>query len=84
MKPLTRSLPFDKNWKRGSYKVEYYINELRMEGRKKKYYKTLSFNYDFIFENDTVQICSAYPYTYDTFFSWMQNLNSPKVTSCTK
>lgn len=64
--------------------MEYYINEIRMEGRKKKYYKTLSFSYDFIFENDTVQFCYTYPYTYETFNTWIKGLNSPKVSSITQ
>ena len=48
MKPLTRSLVHDKHWNRRCYQVEYFLNEIRMEGRKRKYYKTLSFSYDFI------------------------------------
>lgn len=54
-----------------------------MEGRKKKYYKTLSFNYDFIFSQDTVQFSYVYPYCYERLFNWIKDINSPKVPSVT-
>lgn len=63
--------------------MEYYINEFKMEGRKRKYYKTLSFNYDFIFANDTVQFSSVYPYSYERLFNWVKDINSPKVPAVT-
>ena len=81
MKPLARSLIYDKDWKRSSYACEYYANEMRIEGRKSKYYKTLGFKYDFNFDNDTVQFCSCFPYTYTTLCNWMSSLESPKVFS---
>jgi len=52
-----------------------------MEGRKAKYYKTLSFKYDFVFDNDTVQFCYAYPYTYDNFNNFIKELDNSKVLS---
>ena len=50
MKPLARSLVYDKDWKRSCHSCNYYANEMRMENRKGKYYKTLTFKYDFNFE----------------------------------
>ena len=79
MKPLARSLVNDKNWKRSFHGIEYFANEMRMEGRKGKYYKTLSFKYDFNFNNDNVQFSSCYPYSYADLCHWLQTLDSPKV-----
>ena len=79
MKPVSKSLLRDKNWKRSCHKVEYFINDMRMEGRKKKFYKTLSFQFDFNFEEDVVQFCYCYPYCYDTLIQWISTLDSPKV-----
>ncbi len=47
MKPLSKSLVYDKVWKRNTHNVEYYGSEIIMEGRKSKYYKVLSFKYNF-------------------------------------
>lgn len=55
------------------------MNQIQMEGRKAKYYKTLSFKYDFVFENDTVQFCSIFPYSYDNLNSFVKELDSSKV-----
>ena len=64
MKPLSKSLVFDKNWKRSCHGVEYYPSDIRIEGRKSKYYKVLTFRYSFLFEGDSVQFCSCLPYSY--------------------
>ena len=79
MKPLTRSLVYDKDWKRSSYNCNYYVNEMKIEGRKGKYYKTLTFRYDFNFENDTVQFCPCFPYTYSMLCNWISLQESYKV-----
>ncbi len=47
MKPLSKSLVYDKVWRRNTHNVEYYGSEIIMEGRKSKYYKVLSFKYNF-------------------------------------
>lgn len=78
MKPITKS-SFDKGWKRNCHKVEYFIDQLQMEGRKQKYYKTLSFRYDFLHANDTVQFCPCLPYPYETLAAFVKNLSSSKV-----
>jgi hypothetical protein len=63
MKPLVRSLIHDKAWKRGTYNISYESNDILVEGRKVRYYKTLTFKYDFNYENDTTQFAYTYPYT---------------------
>ena len=73
MKPLARSI-YDKDWKRSCYNCEYYSNQMRMQARKGKYYKTLSFKYDFNFDNDTVQFSSCFPYSYTTLCNWLNGL----------
>jgi len=78
---MTKSLVFDKNWKRSCHNIQYFTNQIQMEGRKAKYYKTLSFKYDFVFDNDTVQFCYAYPYTYDNFNNFIKELDNSKVLS---
>lgn len=48
MKPQSKSLVYDKNWKRSSFNVEYYISDILMENSS-KYYKILSFKYNFAY-----------------------------------
>jgi muconolactone delta-isomerase len=51
MKPCVRSLKSDKQgkrvWRRKGFNINYAINDLNYEDNPKKYYKTLSFEYDF-------------------------------------
>ena len=50
-----------------------------MQARKAKYYKILSFKYDFNFENDRVQFCSSYPYSTQTLEKFVNGIHSQKV-----
>jgi hypothetical protein len=50
-----------------------------MEGNSKKYYKILSFKYDFLYEKDSVQFCYNMPYTYEMMTNFIKDVSSPKV-----
>ena len=50
-----------------------------MEGNKKQCYKILSFKYDFLYENDTVQFSYHMPYTYEMMTNFIKEISSPKV-----
>jgi hypothetical protein len=59
--------------------VEYFASEMRMEGRRAKRYRVLSFKYDFIREEDTVQFCYCLPYPHAALTTFLSTLDSPKV-----
>lgn len=80
LRPLTRSQG-EKGWKRGCHSVEYYPGELKMEGRKAKKYRILSFKYDFIREDDSVRFCYCLPYTHSQLSAFLGSIDSPKVHS---
>lgn len=79
LKPLTRSLVWEKGWRRGCHGVEYFAGELRMEGRRAKRYRVLSFKYDFAREEDRVQFCYCPPYPHARLAAFLAALDSPKV-----
>lgn len=66
MKPCVHSAKSDKsnlnNWKRKGFNIYYEHNDLTYEDNPRKNYKTLSFEYDFTIENDTVQFAHSIPY----------------------
>ncbi len=63
MKPLIKSLKYDRFWKRAGYSLNYSTNYIKTESSLKKNYKTLSFTYDFLFEKDEVQFAYSFPYS---------------------
>lgn len=79
LKPLSRSLVFEKGWRRGCHGVEYFGSEVVMEGRRGKHYRVLSFKYDFIFEEDCVRFCYCLPYSYSQLGGFLAGLSSQKV-----
>ena len=65
MKPCVRSSKSDKNktnWRRRGFNIYYELNDIAYEDSPKKNYKTLTFEYDFTVENDTVQFAHSMPY----------------------
>lgn len=66
MKPIVRSERSDRNvkktWRRKGFNIYYDKNALSYEDNEKKCYKTLSFEYDFTIEDDTVQFAHGMPY----------------------
>ena len=51
-------------WHRAGTNISYFQNELKKSINSKKCYYTLSFTYDFTFENDIVYFAYDKPYTY--------------------
>jgi hypothetical protein len=68
MKPIVHSERSDKSgkrtWRRKGFNIYYEKNELSYEDNQRKCYKTLSFEYDFTTEKDTVQFAHSMPYDY--------------------
>lgn len=68
MKPTVHSEKSDKNskktWRRKGFNIFYERNDINYEDNPKKYYKSLTFQYDFTTENDTVQFAHAMPYNF--------------------
>jgi cytosolic carboxypeptidase protein 2/3 len=52
-------------WHRGCSKIAYYHNGIKKDGQKgfRSLY-TLTFSYDFMYEDDNVYFAYCYPYTY--------------------
>lgn len=58
----------------------FYRNDLSYEDNLQKCYKTLSFQYDFTIENDTVQFAHGMPYDLNDLHRLLsQAKNNPKV-----
>jgi len=67
MKPCVCSEKSNKSgkvvWRRKGFNIYYEQNDLSYEDNANKCYKTLTFQYDFTVENDTVQFAHSMPYT---------------------
>ena len=51
-------------WHRGCTNISYYANNIKKEPSLTKTYYTLTFTYDFEYDNDTVFFSYCFPYTY--------------------
>lgn len=85
MKPCVHSFKSDKSgktvWRRKGFNIYYDLNDLCYEDNPKKNYKTLTFEYDFTVENDTVQFAHAMPYTVDDLNQMLETVKTnPKVS----
>jgi hypothetical protein len=55
----------NKGWFRGGNEIDYYKNGLyRTYKDRKKIFSSLSFNYEFEYDDDTVYFANNIPYTY--------------------
>lgn len=85
MKPIVQSEKSDKGskrvWRRKGFNIFYDKNELHYEDNENKYYKTLSFSYDFTVENDCVQFAHCLPYDLTDLKKLVEEIKDhPKVS----
>jgi cytosolic carboxypeptidase protein 2/3 len=62
-------------WHRGGQEISYYANELQRNAKHATYY-TLTFTYEFLYENDVVYFAYCYPYTYTELCKEIEGLES--------
>lgn len=65
MKPLACSSKANKGWQRVGTNVTYEDNEIYVEYGK-RFYRTLSFEYTFLQENNETSFAHCFPYTYNS------------------
>jgi len=64
-----------KGWHKGGFKIEYYRNSLfKYVREQKRFLSSLSFSYEFEYENDTVYFANTVPYTYTDLFKELNEL----------
>jgi hypothetical protein len=64
MKPLVKSMKSGGKWERAGHNIDYKDNDIYVENKSGKCYRTLSFVYTFTHENDETQFAHCYPFTY--------------------
>lgn len=73
------------DWQRGGFDIEYFQNSFERKfsvPNTPNFYYTLSFKYNFDYENDTVYFCHCYPYTYSTLMKYLEKLSEiPEYSS---
>lgn len=69
MKPLIKSVKSGNEWVRGGSHISYMSNS-------QDYSYTLTFTYDFAYEDDTTYFAYSYPYTYNELVSDMNEIKS--------
>jgi hypothetical protein len=77
---LQRLKKLGHKWTRGGYDVRYWKNSIPRRGRTRiSHYYSLSFNYTFMFDNDTVYFAYSEPYPYSKLrlFLDKQRLSCP-------
>ncbi len=64
-----------KGWHKGGFNIEYYRNSLfKYVKEQKRLLSSLSFSYEFEYENDTVYFANTIPYTYTDLFKELNEL----------
>jgi len=64
-----------KGWHKGGTDIEYYRNSLfKYVREQKRFLSSLSFSYEFEYENDTVYFANTVPYTYTDVFKELNDL----------
>lgn len=63
-----------RSWFRDGYSISYRQNHIQRENRGHASYYTLSFTYDFHYDNDTVYFAYSYPYTYSDLNNYLTQL----------
>jgi len=66
-------------WTRGGYNINYVKGDILREGSDNKTYYTLSFNYDFLYENDTIFFAYSFPYSYSDLNHYLENLTKDPI-----
>ena len=74
----------DIGWHRGGQKIAYYGNGIKKSGGKTYY--TLTFTYDFEYEDDSVYFAYCYPYTYSDMLDDLNKIGADPIKSqfCTR
>jgi murein tripeptide amidase MpaA len=75
-----KNIKTGEGWTRAGRRISYEKSELRVENRRRKYYYTLSFVYDFKSE-DKVYFAHSYPYTYSRLNELIFGLCSNPIKS---
>lgn len=71
----------DIGWHRGGHKIAYYQNGIRKETQRFKSYYTLTFTYEFGYDDDTVYFAYCYPYTFTDLQDDLNRISSDPVKS---
>lgn len=72
----------DIGWFRGGTKISYYANGIRKDPNKRfKSYYTLTFSYEFQYDDDIVYFAYCYPYTYSDMIDDLNKITSDPIKS---
>lgn len=74
MQPAVRSVKRGNGWERGGTDIEYAENSLQFPNRPNRKSYSLSFTYEFLYEDDTVYFAHAVPYTYTDLNAWLRDI----------
>jgi len=81
------ALEKDIGWQRGCTKISYYQNGIRKDnGKRYKSYYSLTFSYEFQYNDDTVYFAYCYPYTYTDLIEELNkiSLDPQKLGICAR
>ncbi len=59
---------------REGYEISYYRGNFWRDGHKGQYYYTLTFSYQFKYDEDVVYFAHSFPYTYSTLVEYMNQV----------
>eukprot|EP00347_Sterkiella_histriomuscorum_P004799 403359053 len=72
----------DIGWFRGGTKISYYNNGIKKESQKRsKCYYTLTFSYEFQYDDDIVYFAYCYPYTYTDLQEELNRISNDPIKS---
>ena len=65
-----------RGWFRGGRDISYFCNGYQRPNKTEKFFYTLSFTLDFEYDDDTVHLAYAYPYTYSDLLHDLDEIES--------
>ena len=75
----------DIGWQRGCHNISYYQNGIKKDTQKQtkypKSYYTLTFSYEFQYDDDTVFFAYSYPYTYSDMIEDLTKISNDPLKS---
>lgn len=74
MQPAVKSA--GKDWARGGFDVKYEENAFQWSNQSCRKAFSLSFSYEFLYENELISFAHAVPYTYTDLNSWLSQIQT--------